>query len=177
MKKIIIAGLMVGLISVTASASIGLKMIYFLPSDADFKSIYGQNGWMYGGEISFNLFKGLDLWLDGGYYAKTGSLSYSKEETKLTLIPVGAGLRYGFLTGKIEPYIGAGARYNLFNESNEIGDVSGNGIGFVGKAGLTLYLAKGFGIDVHVAYSSCKMKPADFEFDVGGIELGAGIIF
>ncbi|MCX6564653.1 MAG: outer membrane beta-barrel protein [Candidatus Aminicenantes bacterium] len=176
MKKIIIAGLMAGLISVAASASVGLKAIYFSPSDKDFKSIYG-GGWKYGAEIAFNLFKGLDLWLDGGYYAKTGSLSYSKEETKLTLIPIGAGLRYRFLTGKIEPYIGAGARYNLFNESNEIGEVSGNGVGFVGKAGLTLYLAKGFGIDVHVAYSSCKMKPADFQFDVGGIELGAGIIF
>jgi len=171
-----IVGLMVGLISVTASASIGLQGTYFSPSDRDFKSIYG-GGWKYGAEIAFNLFKGLDLWLDGGYYAKTGKLSFSEEETKLTLIPIGAGLRYRFLTGKIEPYIGAGARYNLFNESNVIGDVSGNGVGFVGKAGLALYLAKGFGIDVHVAYSSCKMKPADFEFDVGGIELGAGIIF
>ena len=177
MKKIIIVALMVGLISVAASASVSLKGIYFLPSDADFKSIYGQSGWKYGAEIAFNLFKRLDLWLDGGYYAKTGSLSYSKEETKLTLIPIGAGLRYRFLTGRIEPYIGAGARYNLYKESNVIGDVNGNGIGFVGKAGLTLYLAKGFGVDVHVAYSSCKMKPADFEFDVGGIELGAGIIF
>ena len=176
MKKIMIVGLMAGLISVAASASIGLQGTYFSPSDKDFKSIYG-GGWKYGAEIAFNLFKGLDLWLDGGYYAKTGKLSFSEEETKLTLIPIGAGLRYRFLTGKIEPYIGAGARYNLFNESNEIGNMSGNGIGFVGKAGLALYLAKGFGIDVHVAYSSCKMKPADFEFDVGGIELGAGIIF
>lgn len=156
--------------------SIGLQMIYFLPSDADFKSIYGR-GWKYGGEITFNLTKGLGLWLDGGYYAKTGGLSYSKEETKLTLIPIGAGLRYRFLTGTFEPYVGAGVRYNIYQESNVIGDVSGGGIGFVGKAGLVLYPVKGFGIDVHVAYSSCKMKPADYEFDVGGIELGAGIVF
>ena len=176
MKKIIIVGLMIGLISVAALASFGVKAIYFSPSDADFKAIYG-GGWKYGGEVAFNLYEGLDLWLDGGYFAKTGSLSYSKEETKLTLIPIGAGLRYRFLTGKIEPYIGAGARYNLYKESNVIGDVSGNGIGFVGKAGLALSLAKGFGIDVHVGYSSCKMKPADLEFNVGGIEFGAGIIF
>ena len=176
MRKMIIAALMIGWISVAASASLGLRGIYFTPSDADFKSIYG-GGWKVGGEIAFNLFKGLDLWLDGGYYAKTGGLTYSQEETKLTLIPIGAGLRYRFLTGTVEPYVGAGARYNLYRESNVIGDVSGGGVGFVGKAGLVLKLAKGFGVDVHIAYSSCKMKPADYEFDVGGIEFGAGILF
>jgi hypothetical protein len=176
MKKIIISVLMIGLVSVSASASIGLRGIYFTPSDADFKSIYG-GGWKYGGEIAFPIFKGLDLWLDGGYFAKTGKLTYTQEETKLTLIPIGGGLRYRFLTGTLEPYVGAGARYCMFKESNAIGDVSANAVGFVGKAGLIFYPTKGFGIEVHVAYSSCKMKPADYEFDVGGIEFGAGLIF
>lgn len=176
MKKVITAALMVGLISVSASAGFGIRGIYFTPSDADFKSIYG-GGLKYGGEISFSLTKGLDLWLDGGYFARTGKLTYSQEETKLTLIPIGGGLRYRFIQGSVEPYVGAGARYFMFKESNPIGDVSANAIGFVGKAGLILYPTKGFGIEVHVAYSSCKMKPADYEFDVGGIEFGAGIIF
>ncbi|MFC2166645.1 outer membrane beta-barrel protein [Acidobacteriota bacterium] len=177
MKKIIILVLMIGMISVTATASFSLKGIYFLPSDADFKSIYGDSGWMFGGEIAIKIFKGVEFWLDGGYYAKTGSLTYSNEETKLTLIPIGAGLRYKFLTGKVEPYVGAGARYNLYKETSVIGDVSGTGLGFIGKAGLIFYLAKGFGVDISVAYSSCTMQPADFEFNVGGIELGAGITF
>lgn len=176
MKKIVIVALMVVLASATASASFGLRGIYFSPSDADFKSIYG-GGWKYGAEIAFNLTKGLDLWLDAGYFANTGQLSYAKEETKLQIIPIGAGLRYRFMTGSVQPYIGAGARYNLFNESNVIGEVSSGAVGFVGKAGLMFYFAKGIGVEIHLAYSACKMKPADFEFDVGGIEFGAGLIF
>ena len=176
MKKVIMITMLVGLVSVMAAASVGLRAVYFQPSDADFKSIYG-GGYKYGGEIAFNLTKGLDLWLDGGYYAKTGSLTYTKEETKLTLIPIGAGVRYRFLPGKLQPYVGAGARYTIFKESNVIGDVSSGGIGFIGKAGLAFFFAKSIGIDVHLAYSVCKMKPKDFEFDVGGLEIGAGLVF
>ena len=77
---------MVGLIS--ASASISLRGIYFLPSDDDLKAIYGNSGWMYGGEIAFNVFKGLDVWLDGGYYGETGTLTFTEEETKLKSVSV-----------------------------------------------------------------------------------------
>jgi len=176
MKRLVALGLMVFLASASASASIGLKGAYFSPSDLDFKSIYGS-GWMYGGEITFNIVKGLDGWLDGGYFARTGVLSYTQEETKLTLVPVGGGLRYRILTGKIAPYIGAGARYCLYMESNVIGKVNDGGVGFVGKAGVLITIVQGIGIDLSAGYSSCKMKPADFEFNVGGIELGASIVF
>ena len=176
MKKIIIVALMIGLMSVAASASVGFQATFFSPSDADFKAIYGH-GWKYGAEIAFSLTKGLDLWIDGGYFARTGSLSYTLEVTNLTLIPIGAGLRYRFMTGSVEPYAGAGARYNIYMEKNPIGNVSAGGIGFVGKAGVVLYLAKGIGVDVHIAYSACGMKPVDYNFDVGGFEFGGGIVF
>jgi len=159
------------------SASFGAGMIYFAPSDPDFKSIYHRGGYKYGAEIAVNLTKGLDLWVDGGYYTDTGSMSFAKEETKVTLIPIGGGLRYRLMRGNLQPYIGAGARYILFKESNVIGDVSSGGIGFVGKAGLMYFFGRNFGVEVHVAYSACKMKPDEFEFGVGGMELGAGIIF
>jgi hypothetical protein len=176
MKRLIAIGLMVFMASVTAFSSIGIKGIYFSPSDSDFKSIYGS-GWMYGGEITFKITKGLDAWLDGGYFARTGVLTYTQEETKLMLVPIGAGLRYRILTGKVVPYVGAGARYYMYRESNVIGDVNKGGVGFVGKAGVLISIIHGIGVDLSAGYSWCKMKPADFEFNVGGLELGAGIVF
>jgi hypothetical protein len=176
MKRFVAVVLMLSVVSIAVSASVGIRGTYFSPSDADFKSIYG-GGLKYGAEIDFSLTKGLGVWLDVGYFAKTGSLTLSGEETKLTLIPIDAGLRYRFLTGTIVPYLGIAARYNLYKESNVMGNVSASGLGFIGKAGLAIYVAKAFGFDAYLAYSSCKMKPVDFEFNVGGIEFGAGIFF
>lgn len=177
MKIVLVLTLMVVLCSTAAFASVSFELqgSYFSPTDSNFKSIYG-GGWVYGGEISFNLTKRLDLWLEGGYFAKTGSLSYTMEETKLTLIPLGTGLRYRILPGNISPYIGAGARYIIYREKNIIGEVKAGGVGFVGKAGLAIALSDHFGFDIQAAYSYCRMQPADFEFNVGGLEFGAGLV-
>lgn len=174
MKRIIVLALMMGLVSVAAWASIELRGGYLSPSDADFKSIYG-GGWMFGAEITVGFGAGLDAWLSGDYFAKTGSLTFTKEETKLTLIPIGVGLRYKFLKGWVKPYLGAGARYYLYKESNIIGTVNKGGIGFLGKLGVNLEFTPSLMFDVFAGYSVCKMKPADFEIGVGGLEFGAGL--
>lgn len=178
MNKTFAVGLAMILTVVTASASVtmGIQGTYFSPSDSDFKNIYG-GGVMFGGGIAFGLTQRIDGWLEGGYFSKAGSLTYTKEETKLTLIPIGAGLRYRILPGRISPYVGAGARYYLYREENALGGVKNGGIGFVGKIGLAITLSGGLGLDIQAKYSSCKLKPADFSFDVGGFEIGAGVGF
>jgi len=174
MKKLIVCAILTVVCSAGAWASIELKGAYLSPSDSDFKSVYGGGG-MFGAEISFSLASSLEAWLSGDYFAKTGSLTYTDEQTKLTLIPIGAGLRYKFLSGWVQPYLGAGARYYLYKESNIIGTVNKGGIGFVGKLGANLKFAGSLFLDLFVGYSFCKMKPADFEFGVGGLEIGAGL--
>lgn len=176
MKKTIIIAMVILLTAVAVSASVGVKVTYFSPTDADFKSIYG-GGLMYGLESAFTLTHGLDIWLDAGYFAKTGQLSFTKEETKLTLVPIGAGLRYSYLLGKIAPYLGAGVRYFIYKESNVLGNVNEGGIGFVGKVGVLISAISWVNFDLGVGFSSCKLKPADFEFNVGGLELSLAITF
>jgi len=177
MKKMITGAIIAVLSSVAALASFGVKGIYFSPSDKDFKDIYG-GGMMYGGEFSFRIAKSLDLWIGGSYFSKKGNLTYTRDETNLTLIPLGGGLRYRFMSGrKISPYVAAGPEYFLYKESNVLGDVNSGGIGFIGKAGVLIGLAGSFGLEVHAGYSWCKFKPADFEINVGGVEFGAGIFF
>jgi hypothetical protein len=154
----------------------GLKGIYFSPADKTFKDVYG-GGPMYGAEIGIKIVGGLSFWISGGYYAKNGILTYTKEETKLTIIPVGGGLRYEFLTGAVSPYLGAGANYYFYKESNPIGRVDKGGVGFVGRAGVVVRITRWFLIDLNAGYSYCRFKPADFTVNIGGIEGGAGLTF
>ncbi|MGA2587060.1 MAG: hypothetical protein ABSF88_08565 [Candidatus Aminicenantales bacterium] len=177
MKRILVMGLMVFLAAGAAFGSIMLKVTSFSPADADFKSIYG-GGMTYGGELSFAAGKSLEFWIGASYFSKTGKTSYTLEETKLSLIPISAGMKLKIMLSKsISPYIAVGGEYVLYKESNAIGDVSAGGFGFIGKGGLFVKVADFFGIDAHVAYSSCSIKGVDFTFDVGGLELGAGLVF
>jgi hypothetical protein len=177
MKKTLALGFIVFLAAGAAFGSVTLKAANFSPSDADFKSLYG-GGITYGGELSFGLSKSLEIWAGASFFSKKGKTSYTQEETSLSLIPLSAGLKWRFLPGKVvSPYLAAGAECVLYKESAPIGDTSAKGIGLIGKGGLLVQAADFLGIDAHVAYSSCSMKPSDFTFNVGGLEFGAGIVF
>jgi len=176
MKSLFAAGLMVGLASGAAFGSLTLKATRLSPSDADFKSIYG-GGTPFGGELSFGLGKNLEFWIGASSFSKKGKTTYTREETSLSLLPISGGLKVKLLPGKaICPYLAAGAEYVMFKETSPIGDASANGIGWIGKAGVTIRAARFLGFDVHGAYSSCSIKTADFTFNVGGLELGGGIV-
>lgn len=178
MKKALALGLLLIGWAVTAGATVtvGAHVSYFSPADADFRSIYG-GGALVGGGFSFPLADRIDLWFEGGYFGKTGSLTYTLEETKLTLVPLGIGVDYYFIPGKIHPYIGAGVRLVFFHETNVLGDVKDRAIGGVIRAGLAIPLSGRLGSDLRAAFSFCRMQPADFEFSVGGLELGAGLTY
>jgi hypothetical protein len=178
MKQKILIVLMIGCLALPAAAavSIGVKAAYLMPSEQAFKDIYGS-GLMFGAEIGFSLGGPVKLWIDGMSYQGKGKLTFTEEDTTLTLMPFGAGIRVDLPKGALVPYAGAGARYYIYKEENVIGTAKKNGLGFVGFAGVNLRLAKGFLLDVRAAYSSCKLTPADFSINVGGLELGGGLVF
>jgi len=153
---------------------IELKAHYLSPSEQAFKDIYGS-GVMYGGELSVGVWKGLEIWFGGSYFSKKGELTYSKEETKLEIIPLGGGVKYRLLSGSLALYIGLGLNYYQYKETNPIGDVSKGGLGYIGKIGSYVKVIKGLFIDIYANYSYCKMKPADFDINIGGLEAGVGI--
>ena len=151
-----------------------LKAHYFSPSEQAFKDIYG-GGLMYGAEINIGVWKDLDIWFGGSYLSKKGELTFTKEETKLELLPIGGGVKSRILSGNFALYAGLGLNYYQFKESNPIGDVSEGGLGFVGKIGSYVTIAGGLVLDFYVDYTYCKIKPADFEVNVGGIVAGVGL--
>jgi opacity protein-like surface antigen len=177
MRKFIIIIVSVVLLSWTANASdviVELRAHYLHPSEEAFRDIYG-GGMMYGGEVSIGVWKGLEVWFGGSYFSKKGELTFTKEETKLEICPLGGGLKYKLKIGVFNLYAGAGLNYYQYKESNPLGDVSKGGLGCIGKIGSYVKVTEDLLIDLYINYSYCKLKPADFEINIGGIEAGVGI--
>jgi len=176
MKKMALIGLMVLTASSSAFSFIVLEVKgqYFSPSERAFRDTYGA-GWMAEGEIAIRLFRGLELWAGGGSYSKKGQLTFTGEQTTLTIQPLGGGFRYRVTSGKVSGYAGVGVSYYRYKESNPIGDVSKNSVGYVGKAGVYFRILPGLLLDLNLGYSYCKMKPVDSEINIGGIAAGAGL--
>ncbi|MFB0564315.1 MAG: hypothetical protein ACETWK_01385 [Candidatus Aminicenantaceae bacterium] len=151
-----------------------LKGSYFSPSEKAFKDIYG-GGITYGGEVTFDMWRNIELWLGGSYFTKKGKLTFTKEETKLELIPLGGGLKFRISKGNVIFYGGAGLHYYQYKESNPIGKTSKGRVGYIGKLGSFVKVSGGLLIDLYVRYSYCKLKPADYKVNIGGIEGGIGL--
>jgi len=176
-KTIVLIALLILAAGFSQAGSVFFKLqgMYFSPTDDDFKEIYG-GGIMYGAEFAITIWENLDFCLGGSYFTKSGELTFTKEETSLTIVPIFGGLRYRITYGTLNIYAGFGVDYFLFKESNEpIGDVSEGGIGLEAKLGAFLKLSKGFLLDFHVNFSYCKIQPADFIINIGGLEGGIGL--
>ena len=179
MKKLI--AIMVTVIFLTGLANatditVELRAHYLHPSEKAFRDIYG-GGLMYGGEVSIGVWRSFEVWFGGSYFSMKGELTFTKEETKLKIYPLGGGLKYRLSEGALSFYIGAGLNYYQYKESNPLGDVSKGGLGYIGKIGSYVKVNSGLLFDLYVNYSYCKIKPADFEINIGGIEAGVGIGF
>jgi opacity protein-like surface antigen len=149
---------------------------FFLASDSAYSDIYG-NGVVFGGELRVGR-KKLAGWLEGSHRARKGQLSYTKEETKVSILTIEGGALYRFMTGSISPYAGAGLGLYIFDENNvAIGEAKQSKIGFCGFAGVSMIVSGSFILDARVKFSTCAMKPADFSINVGGITLGIGAGF
>ena len=177
MRKLIIiigTGILLSGIANATDIKVEVKAHYLQPSEEAFREIYGE-GMMYGGEVSVGIWKSLEVWFGGSYFSKTGELTFTKEETKVEIYPLGGGIKYRLSKGVLSFYVGAGLNYYQYKESNPLGDVSKGGLGYIGKIGSYVNITGGFLIDLYVNYSYCKIKPADFEINIGGIEAGVGM--
>ncbi|MBN1938441.1 MAG: outer membrane beta-barrel protein, partial [Candidatus Aminicenantes bacterium] len=149
---------------------------YFVAADPAYTDVY-QNGPVYGGELRIGG-KKLAGWLDGTYRAETGELTYTKEKTEVSVLTVQAGLLYRFAAGTLNPYAGAGIGYFMFKEKNEaIGRAEKNQAGFCLLGGVSWTPGGGFVVDARLKYEFCKMKPADFDIELGGLTAGLGLGF
>ena len=147
---------------------------YFRPSKQAFRNIYG-NGVMYRAEIGIGIGRGLELWMGSGYFSKKGELSFTKEITKLQILPVGGGVRYISIEGNINLYTGIGLNYYQVKETNPIGEVSKGRLGFGGETGAFKRITGDLIIDFRMHYYYCKIELADRKINIGGLTVGIGL--
>ncbi len=151
-----------------------VRVGYFLASDSNFTKVY-SNGIVFGGEVRIGG-ESLGGWLEGNYRSSTGTLTYTKESTKMSVMAVEAGALYRFKAQQLNPYLGAGLGLYMFDEDNTaIGEAKKSQIGFCVLGGVSYFIGDSFVVDAKVKYSTCSMKPADFDINVGGITLGLGL--
>jgi opacity protein-like surface antigen len=159
----------------SAVISIRAGGAYFRPTDAVFREIYGS-GASLGAEIGLALGRRFEAWLSGSTFSKKGKLTFTAEDTEIGLTPLAAGLRFYPVQGRLRPYLGAGASYFFYKESSRLGMVKDQKIGLTAHGGLDYALTPFLAIDLRVGYSQCKVKPGEFEADLGGIEAGVGLV-
>ena len=135
--------------------------------------VYGNHSLSINLDLALRLFNRVEVFFHSDYLAVSGQLTYSKEDTDLTLTPVEFGARMLFQTGSLVPYIGAGGGLYLFNEKNVIGTVKDNQAGFFAEGGCRIKLARPLFIDLKIKYTLLKASPTDKSIDLGGI---AGMI-
>lgn len=177
MRKIALHLSLLLLLSSTVQAKeVILKLTcgYFLPAEQAFKDVYG-NGLTWGGEAAIYVWKNVGLWLGGGYFGKEGRLTFTQEETKVQILPFGGGIKLKTSSENLDLYSGLGLRYNSFKESNPIGEASKGGLGIVVMIGGIIKILKEVALDLSVEYSYCRMKPADFTINIGGLSVGLGL--
>jgi hypothetical protein len=160
--------------SVAADVLIKVQAGYFYPADRDFRDIYG-GGMKSGLELSTAVADHVEVWLEGGYFSKTGELSFTKDKTRVRIVPLGGGMRYVFSAEKWNLYAGLGLRYHIFRESNLIGKVNAGKMGWSAHLGGRLAVGDQTLVDLCLGYSRCEMEPLALRFDVGGIEAGIGV--
>ncbi|MDW7761644.1 MAG: SH3 domain-containing protein [Acidobacteriota bacterium] len=149
---------------------------YFVASDSAFNEIY-ENGPVFGGELRLGGRK-VAGWLEGGYREHKGKFSFTGEKTKVNVIGVELGVLYRLSTGTFQPNVGTGVGYYMFNEKNApLGEAKENKIGFCGIAGISIIPTKDLVLDLRLKYYTCKMRPADFDIEIGGLSLDLGIGF
>lgn len=156
-----------------------LRTAYMMPSENAFKEIYG-NPQVYSIELRLGK-KKLGIWLEGGQLKSEGKLTSTEEITRLTIMPLEAGLLFRFSNGRLVPYLGVGAGYYSYEEYNDLGSVQVKEIGYVGVGGLSYHLGA-FILDLKAKYSYCKIKPGatdenvePIENNIGGLSLSFGL--
>ncbi len=164
------------------SIRLEINSAFFYPSEKAFREIYGQ-GLKYGLDLSLSFWKKLEFHLESNYFVKKGKLTFSKEDTKLKLVPLSLNVRWLFLQRRLNLYGGGGLTYIFFEEKNPLGKVKANKIGPMAKIGCFTRL-KGWGklfktfvINAYLSYHYCPMQPAQIKFDAGGIDFGLGLGF
>jgi hypothetical protein len=147
-------------------------------SDPLFKDVYplGSNT-IRGILLSSSIVAGIDFYAQIKAFYKTGALTYTQEETKFLMIPLSLGLRYELPTNYLIPYVGGGADFYFYYESNPIGTTLNVATGTHVMGGLYIEFGKSFPLRLNgmIKYTWVNATESGVTVKLGGMEYGAGV--
>jgi hypothetical protein len=142
-----------------------------------FDAVYPKGGLLAGLGASAAIVSNLNFYLEAKYWEREGALTFSKEKTRLWLVPISVGARYIVPLGIVNPYLGTGGDIYFYYEDNAIGRTANSATGYHVLGGFYLRFARSLPlmINLKVKYTWAKTTQDDFTIQLGGPEYAAGI--
>lgn len=159
--------------------SLELTIGSYKMNEPRFDAVYPSGGLMAGLTLSSALVSNVNFYLEVKYYAREGTLTFSKEKTTFYLVPLDLGIRYIFPMGLVNPYAGAGADFYFYYEDNPIGTVLNyaNGFHLLGGAYLRFSRSVPLLINVKLKYTLAEAEQEAIKLQLGGLEYAVGLAF
>ena len=144
-----------------------------------FDAVYPGGGMMAGLGLSSAIASNVNFYLEIKSYIRKGTLSFTKEKTEFTLVPISLGVRYIFPFGIVNPYAGAGADFYFYYEDNPIGTVLNYTNGYHFLAGTYLRFLKNVPvlINLKLKYTTARAEEDGVKIQLGGLEYTASLVF
>jgi hypothetical protein len=144
-----------------------------------FDAVYPGGGTMAGLGLSAAIASNVNFYLEIKSYIRKGTLTFTKEKTQFTLVPISLGVRYIFPFGIVNPYAGAGADFYFYYEDNPIGTVLNYTNGYHFLAGAYIRFLKNVPvlINLKLKYTTAKAEENSVKIQLGGLEYTAGLVF
>lgn len=171
--------------SVQADVFTEVKAAYFRPTAREFRSLYSDSG-LYGIELTGQVWRGLYAWGSTDCFYQTGKSTLGNS-TKVTMVPIGLGLKYLIPVKEADVYFGAGILGTYLHTHDRspyvIQHNSHWGVGAILKAGVFLLAKEHLFFDLFTNYSFTKVnfhdtdggKVIPLQADISGWSIGAGI--
>ncbi len=147
-------------------------------SEPRFKAAYEKGGIIKGICFSASVIQDFDFYFEIKHFHKLGELTYTKEETKLLLIPISLGIRFIKPIESFRPFIGAGADLYFYYETNPIGTVINYTKGYHLQGGTYFQFTEKlpFWIGLKLKYTRAKTEESNHKLELGGFEYGISLV-
>lgn len=144
-----------------------------------FAAVYKNNGPFIGVSFSGNLVFNLNLYLDVKYMSRSGTLTYTKEETTLSFLPISGGLRYVLPLDYVHPYVGVGTDVFFYYEENPIDTVVNATRGTHLLVGAYIHPLEDvpLALNLRLKWTSAKTTEQERSINLGGLEYGLAVAF
>ena len=150
---------------------------YDIP-ESRFEQVYEtKGGGIRGLFLSSVLPLGLDFYAEVKEFHKKGKLTFTGEETTFLLVPLSFGIRYVLPGSYILPYVGGGADFYFYYESNVIAKTMNIVSGGHVLGGLYLQFGRNSPVRLNgrIKYTRLMARESGIEVQLGGLEYGAGL--